>query len=104
MRADGEALSPGCRKILIVGFLAAGDRLAAAGVDSGVGSRTVAQLTGQKTVRWPRGERIWLCIFSRRRRKFDIAGMAKLADALDLGSSAERRGGSNPPPRTNKSF
>jgi hypothetical protein len=29
------------------------------------------------------------------------ARVAELADALDLGSSAERRGGSNPPSRTN---
>lgn len=28
------------------------------------------------------------------------ARMAELVDALDLGSSAERRGGSSPPPRT----
>ncbi len=29
-----------------------------------------------------------------------IARVAELADALDLGSSAARRGGSSPPPRT----
>jgi hypothetical protein len=29
-----------------------------------------------------------------------LAGVAKLADALDLGSSDENRGGSNPPART----
>ena len=29
------------------------------------------------------------------------AGVAELADALDLGSSDENRGGSNPPARTN---
>ena len=30
-----------------------------------------------------------------------LAGMAELADALDLGSSAERRAGSSPVPGTN---
>ena len=30
------------------------------------------------------------------------AGVAELADALDLGSSDENRGGSNPPARTNR--
>ncbi len=29
-----------------------------------------------------------------------LAGVAELADALDLGSSDENRGGSNPPART----
>ena len=32
------------------------------------------------------------------------AGMAELADALDLGSSAARRGGSSPPSRTRVHF
>ena len=32
------------------------------------------------------------------------AGMAKLADALDLGSSAARRGGSSPLSRTNAKY
>jgi hypothetical protein len=32
------------------------------------------------------------------------AGVAELADALDLGSSDENRGGSNPPARTNARF
>jgi hypothetical protein len=31
------------------------------------------------------------------------AGVAELADALDLGSSDENRGGSNPPARTSRS-
>jgi hypothetical protein len=31
-----------------------------------------------------------------------VAGVAKLADALDLGSSAARHGGSSPFARTNK--
>lgn len=32
---------------------------------------------------------------------YPLAGMAELADALDLGSSAERRAGSSPVPGTN---
>jgi hypothetical protein len=33
-----------------------------------------------------------------------VAKVAELADAPDLGSGAERRGGSTPPPRTKPSF
>ena len=36
----------------------------------------------------------------RRYRRGERAGVAELADALDLGSSDENRGGSNPPART----
>jgi hypothetical protein len=36
--------------------------------------------------------------------KYESAGMAKLADAVDLGSTAERRAGSNPVPRTTLVF
>lgn len=38
--------------------------------------------------------------FSNRGKFIDYAGVAKLADALDLGSSAARHGGSSPSART----
>jgi hypothetical protein len=40
-------------------------------------------------------------VFSVKKRTYYIAGVAELADALDLGSSAARRGGSTPFTRTN---
>ena len=44
----------------------------------------------------PRSSRGWVTIFNLIR-----AGVAELADALDLGSSVARRGGSSPFSRTN---
>src|SRR5690606_15843861 len=69
------------------------------GVDAGwaksAGARAKLSLTGQRSWARPRAN-------SAPGVRARHAGVAELADALDLGSSAARRGGSTPLTRTNR--